>query len=159
MYKCNAHCETTKYQCDAPCYVNHKCQCECPKPEDNCPKKPCKDYYRCSYGERWSRNLSMRLLSIIFIITPRSTFRYFYYRLFLSSNQQSSFLSKVEESRPLPRRQLMDDEELRRNLRLLRRSKAILGWVLSMRKIYLLILSQWVLFHDCWYEAIVVKIQ
>jgi len=65
MYKCNSHCKTDT-GCVAPCYVNHLCQCECPKPADDCPKKPCKDYYskpnqcriwknsgRCRTGNTW----------------------------------------------------------------------------------------------------------
>merc|ERR1712228_346892 len=30
MYKCNAHCPAQP-ECKAPCYVNHKCECECEK--------------------------------------------------------------------------------------------------------------------------------
>merc|ERR1712198_423306 len=65
MYKCNSHCDKT-IPCKSPCYINHKCQCECPKPEDECPKKPCEDYYsnpdqclvwknqgRCHTGNSW----------------------------------------------------------------------------------------------------------
>lgn len=65
MYKCNSHCDKN-IQCKSPCYINHKCQCECAKPEDHCPQKPCKDYYsgvgqclkwknsgRCHTGNSW----------------------------------------------------------------------------------------------------------
>jgi len=42
LYKCNSQCPAQP-RCKEPCYVNHKCACECP-PENHCPKKPCKDY-------------------------------------------------------------------------------------------------------------------
>jgi len=42
MYKCNAKCAKNS-RCKDPCYVNHKCECQCPKADD-CPKKPCRDY-------------------------------------------------------------------------------------------------------------------
>jgi len=55
MYKCNAHCPAQS-ECKAPCYVNHKCQCECEKTE--CRKISCEsrtskskcDWYRKRYG-------------------------------------------------------------------------------------------------------------
>jgi len=42
MYKCNAKCSSNP-RCKDPCYVNHKCECECPA-KDACAKKPCRDY-------------------------------------------------------------------------------------------------------------------
>jgi len=42
LYKCNSKCKSQP-SCKEPCYVNHKCQCECP-PKNHCPKKPCADY-------------------------------------------------------------------------------------------------------------------
>jgi len=66
MYKCNAHCPPLP-NCDGECYVNHKCQCKCPSPQD-CPKRACADilpaekceyyatHYLCGDGKRCAKS-------------------------------------------------------------------------------------------------------
>jgi len=68
MYKCNSHCPANP-SCRSPCYVNHKCECECEREEAKCEKRPCD-----KYGKKEDCDKYRKILGILTTTTtPKPT--------------------------------------------------------------------------------------